>query len=112
MACAVRALSPLTIATFNDFGYTDELLAEFTTIRTVNLAILRGWNLSAEQLALPATHPALGPTTLAELLAAWVVHDLGHVAQVARVLAKRYGTAIGPWRRFLPIVDDRPTPVT
>ncbi len=90
----------------------DELLAEFTTIRTVNLAILRGWNLSAEQLALPATHPALGPTTLAELLAAWVVHDLGHVAQVARVLAKRYGTAIGPWRRFLPIVDDRPTPVT
>lgn len=90
----------------------DELLAEFTTIRTVNLAILRGWNLTAEQLALPATHPALGETTLAELLAAWVVHDLGHVAQVARVMAKRYGTAIGPWRRFLPVVDDRPTPVT
>jgi len=40
------------------------------------------------------------------------VHDLGHVAQVARVMAKQYGDAIGPWRRFLPVVDDRPTPVT
>ena len=89
-----------------------ELLAEFTTLRTLNLAVLRDWSLTDEQLALPATHPALGDTTLAELLAAWVVHDLGHVAQVARVMAKRYAEAIGPWRRFLPIVDDRPTPVT
>lgn len=88
------------------------LLAEFAQLRAANLTELQAWDLTGEQLALPADHPALGATTLGELLAAWVVHDLGHVAQVARVMAKRYGEAIGPWRRFLPIVSDRPKPLT
>lgn len=88
------------------------LLAEFAELRAANLVELRGWNLTAEQLELRGTHPALGATTLGELLAAWVVHDLGHVAQVARVMAKQYAEAIGPWRQFLPIVSDRPTPAS
>jgi len=89
-----------------------ELLDEFAVLRAASLTRLRGWRLSDEQLDRAATHPALGHTTLAELLAAWVVHDLGHIAQVARVMAKQYANAIGPWRQFLPIVDDRPVPVT
>jgi len=90
----------------------DELLEEFARLRALDLVELASWNLSEEQLALVGEHPGFGRTTLSELLAAWVVHDLGHVAQVARVMAKQYGDAIGPWRRFLPVVDDRPTPVT
>jgi hypothetical protein len=34
-----------------------------------------------------------------------VVHDLGHIAQTARVMAKQYKSAIGPWRAYLPVVD-------
>ena len=48
--------------------------------------------------------------TMRQLLAAWVVHDLTHVAQIARVMAKRYGGDVGPWVPFLPILTDHPTP--
>ena len=50
-------------------------------------------------------HPEFGPVTLRQLLATWVAHDLGHIAQTARVMAKQYREAIGPWRAYLPIVD-------
>ena len=36
------------------------------------------------QLALEGEHPEFGAVTLSQLLATWVAHDLGHVAQVAR----------------------------
>jgi hypothetical protein len=42
--------------------------------------------------------------TLRALLASWVVHDLGHLAQVARVMARQYGAEVGPWRNYLPIL--------
>lgn len=50
-------------------------------------------------------HPAFGPVTLRQLLATWVAHDLGHVAQIARVMAKQYRDAVGPWRAYLPVMD-------
>ena len=48
---------------------------------------------------------ALGPVTLGQLLATWAAHDLSHLGQVARVMAKRYRDAVGPWRAYLPILD-------
>ncbi len=59
---------------------------------------------------LPGEHPSLGPVTLRQLLAAWVVHDLGHIAQVARVMAKQYRAEVGPWVPFLPVLTDHETP--
>ena len=82
-----------------------QLLDEFAALRQQNLVTLRGWNLSERELALQGEHPALGTVTLRQLLATWVVHDLGHIAQTTRVMAKRYKEAIGPWRAYLPIVD-------
>ena len=81
------------------------LLDEFARLRAENLATLRGFELTERELALQGEHPELGPVTLGELLAAWVVHDLGHVAQTTRVMAKRYRDAVGPWREFTPILD-------
>jgi hypothetical protein len=81
------------------------LLDEFARLRAENLAILRGWNLSEREFVLEAEHPELGSVTLRQLLATWVAHDLGHVAQTARVMAKRYREAVGPWRAYLPILD-------
>jgi len=86
------------------------LLAEFTRLRSANLQELRSWNLGPPELALPATHPALGRVTLRQLLAAWVVHDLEHIAQAARVMAKQYGSEVGPWVPFLPVLTDHPVP--
>lgn len=81
------------------------LLDEFASLRAENLATLADWNLTDFQLALEGEHPEFGPVTLRQLLATWVAHDLGHVAQAARVMAKQYREAIGPWRAYLPIVD-------
>ena len=90
----------------------DSLLQEFARLRRANLDTLRGWHLGPTELALPGRHPELGPVTLAQLLAAWVVHDLGHVAQCARVMAKRYRVSVGPWAAYLPVLGDRPVPAS
>lgn len=82
-----------------------QLLDEFTHLRADNLATLRDWRLSEHELALEGEHPELGPVTLRQLLATWVAHDLGHVAQTSRVMAKRYRDAVGPWRAYLPVMD-------
>jgi hypothetical protein len=86
------------------------LLEEFARLRRVNLELLHSWQLTESQLELPGDHPRLGRVTLRQLLAAWVVHDLGHLAQVTRVMAKQYRTEAGPWVEFLPVLTDREVP--
>jgi DinB superfamily len=81
-----------------------ELVAEFRRLREQNLSELRGLNLTAAQLQLTGEHPAFGSVTLEQLLATWVAHDLGHVAQIARVMAKQYRDAVGPWEAYLPVL--------
>ena len=88
----------------------ESLLDEFATLRRANLDLLHSWKLGATELALPGEHPALGRVTLRQLLAAWVVHDLGHLAQVSRVMAKQYTEAVGPWAAYLPVLSDRLAP--
>lgn len=82
-----------------------ELLDDFDRLRAENLAALRGWALTEDALALEGVHPAFGAVTLRQLLSAWVAHDLGHIAQTSRVMAKQYRDAVGPWRAYLPILD-------
>jgi len=86
------------------------LLDEFARLRAANLTLLRSWRLTATQLDLRGEHPRLGQVTLRQLLSAWVVHDLGHVAQVVRVMAKQYTEAVGPWVPFLPVLTDHMVP--
>jgi|SRR5688572_25215370 len=86
------------------------LLDELTTLRAANLDVLRSWELTERDLALTAKHPSLGVVNLAQLLSAWVVHDLGHIAQISRVMAKQYREAAGPWVAFLPVLTDREAP--
>jgi len=75
----------------------DALLARFAELRAANLKELRALKLTDGQLALTGTHPRLGRVTLSELISAWVVHDLDHIHQIARVMAHQYRSAAGPW---------------
>jgi DinB family protein len=86
------------------------LLVEFAALRAANLELLASWKLGPAELQLPGEHPELGPVTLQQLLSAWVVHDLGHIAQVSRVMAKQYRTEVGPWIPYLPVLTDRERP--
>ena len=81
------------------------LLDEFALLRAESVSTLKTWQLTDAELALEGIHPEFGAVTLRQLLATWVAHDLGHIAQTARVMAKQYRDAIGPWRSYLPIVD-------
>jgi hypothetical protein len=82
----------------------DELLAIFADLRRENVAALAGMTLSDADLGRRGLHPELGDVTLGQLLATWVVHDLDHVAQVARTMAKVYAEATGPWSVYLSIL--------
>ena len=82
-----------------------ELLARFEQLRAESLRQLDEMNLTPELLQKRGAHPALGVVTLSQLLSAWVVHDLGHIRQIVRVMAKQYRDAIGPWTAYLSIVE-------
>lgn len=84
----------------------EELLDEFEALRKQNLIILQEMELSDEDLEKRGIHPEFGSVTLRQLLAAWVVHDLGHIRQISRAMAKQYKDEIGPWAKYLPIVDE------
>ena len=83
----------------------DQLLDELARLRADNLQTLTGWRLTDAELALTGEHPEFGTVTLRQLLATWVAHDLGHLSQVTRVMAKQYRGAIGPWHAYLSIMS-------
>jgi len=84
------------------------LLDEFERLRKQNLRNLKSKFLMSNDLTKEGIHPGLGPVTLNHMLSAWVVHDLGHIAQVSRVMAKQYKEEIGPWTQYLTIVNHTP----
>ena len=82
----------------------DKLLDTFAARRAANITTLRSWRLSPQDLQRKGRHPALGEVTLENLLATWVAHDLGHIAQIARVMAKQHTDDVGPWKQYLPVL--------
>jgi DinB superfamily len=83
----------------------EELLDEFARLRNHNVAALQALNLQPKDLERRGRHPALGVVTLSELLATWAVHDLTHLHQLSRVMAHQYREAVGPWSRFLGVLQ-------
>ncbi|MES2773218.1 MAG: DinB family protein [Bacteroidota bacterium] len=80
------------------------LLAEFKKLRQENIECLRSKKLTTSDLELTGIHPAFGEVTLSQLLSTWTVHDLNHIAQISRVMAKQYKTEVGPWVAYLGIL--------
>ena len=83
-----------------------ELLDAFAGARAESLALFDGLELTAADFVRTGTHPDFGRVTLGQLLATWVAHDLTHVSQITRVIAKQYAEAVGPWRERLRVVRD------
>ena len=83
----------------------NDLLDEFAELRKVNLKILKDLVISERNFELIGNHPNLGKVTLKQLLASWVAHDLGHIAQITRVMAKQYKDDVGPWKQFMGVLN-------
>ncbi len=82
----------------------EDLLQEFKMLRAANIKELQSLAINAQTLSWKGIHPALGEANLKELLSTWTVHDLGHIAQITRVMAKQYQTEVGPWKAYLGIL--------
>jgi hypothetical protein len=81
-----------------------QLLIEFKILRERNIEHLRSKKLTDKNLEEKGIHPAFGEVTLSQLLSTWVVHDLNHIAQISRVMAKQYKTEVGPWTPYVSIL--------
>ena len=82
----------------------DEMLSEFEALRETGLAALRNVIESEVDLEAGGLHPELGEVTLRQLLTTWAVHDLNHIGQIARVVARQFEDEVGPWKAYLPIL--------
>ncbi len=82
----------------------EELLVEFKALRAKNISTLKSLGIDKPMLMKKGIHPAFEEVTLAQLLATWVVHDLDHLSQISRVMAKQYTTEVGPWIDYLKIL--------
>lgn len=81
-----------------------QLLTRFAALRRNNVSELESLKLTQAQLDLQGMHPELGVVTAGNLIAAWVVHDLSHISQISRAMAKRYTSEVGSWREYLSIL--------
>ena len=81
-----------------------QLLREFKRLRKENIRRLRSKQLTKKELLQKGIHPVFGEVTLSQLLATWAVHDLNHITQISRVMAKQYKVEVGPWIEFLRIL--------
>ena len=82
----------------------NQLLDEFESHRTDNIKTLKALNITEADLTKTGIHPEFGAVTLENLLAAWVVHDLGHIHQISRVMAKQYTNEVGPWTQYMGVL--------
>jgi hypothetical protein len=83
-----------------------DLLDTFASLRRENIAALRAMNLQPGDLARTGQHPALGEVTLGQLIATWATHDLDHLHQIVRTLARQYAGEVGPWGAYLGVLHD------
>jgi hypothetical protein len=83
----------------------EQLLDEFKELRKANLVWYRGLNLQETDLDKKGMHPSLGEVSLRQLLSTWVIHDLTHIAQIGRVMAKQYKGEMGPWLEYFRVMN-------
>ena len=82
-----------------------DLLTEFATLRSGSLHALHSREITESDLLKTGIHPEFGPVTLAQLLSTWTAHDLAHLTQITRTMARQYAEAVGPWRAYLRVLE-------
>ncbi len=83
----------------------EELINEFKTLRVHNINILKSWKLTESDLNKEGIHPDLGTVNLKQLIATWTIHDMVHLNQISRVMVKHYGEDIGPWKKYVRLLN-------
>ncbi len=84
----------------------DQLLDEFSKLREQSIDTLQAMNLQPSDFERKGKHPQLGEVNLGQLIATWVTHDLNHIHQIVKTMARQYTNDVGAWREYLNILDD------
>ena len=84
----------------------ETLLNDFEQVRKINLEELKSFNLQESDLSKTGVHPKFGTVTLKNLIATWAIHDLSHLSQISRVMARQYKEEVGPWLEYMPILQN------
>lgn len=79
----------------------DALLDEFARRRATSLKDFAAIELTDADLSRSGKHPEFGTVTLSQLLSTWTAHDLIHLTQITRTMARRYREAVGPWKAYI-----------
>ncbi len=82
-----------------------EMLKEFHTLRHQNLEELKSLNIKEDGFSKTGIHPEFGSVTIGQLISTWTVHDLSHIAQISRVMAKQYDQQVGPWKAYIGLLQ-------
>lgn len=81
-----------------------DLILDFQQLRESTLNEIKTLNLQDTDFNKSGIHPKLGEINLQQLIAAWVTHDLTHIAQISRVMAKQNKENVGAFATFLSIL--------
>jgi hypothetical protein len=81
-------------------SWRNAFMDEFRDLRHDNLVRMRAMNLTSDHLELNGRHPALGLVSARQPIATWSAHDLGHILQISRVMARRYKKEVDPWIEY------------
>ena len=84
---------------------TDGLLDLFADERANSLSELAALELSSSDMEKLGVHPALGNVMISEQLSTWTTHDMSHIAQINRAMAYQYKDEVGPWRKYMSIIE-------
>jgi hypothetical protein len=79
----------------------ETLLDEFDRRRKASLRDFAAIRPTDADLSRSGKHPEFGTVTLSQLLATWTAHDLIHLSQITRTMARRYKETVGPWKAYI-----------
>ena len=81
------------------------LITRFQELRKISLTELKSLNINEEDHLITGSHPVIGEVNLKQLISTWVAHDLAHLSQILRVMAKQYKEKVGPFKELFTILN-------
>jgi uncharacterized damage-inducible protein DinB len=104
----VKEFSPIDMTTHFEVAQNnsvESLVRQFKQLREDGLRDILSLDLQESDFLKTANHSLLGEVSLKQLVSTWVAHDLTHISQITRIIAKQYKDELGPFIEFMKRLD-------
>ncbi|RZK26518.1 MAG: DinB family protein [Flavobacterium sp.] len=82
-----------------------DLIKRFSQLRESGIEELLAYDLDENDFEKTADHPEIGKINIQQLISTWVAHDLTHIAQIARIMARQTKGNVGSFEKYLKILN-------